>query len=180
MRSWLKHASSRLSLRRSIVRYDCFAPPSLEKLPRAANVRTSWAGRRASASTPTSTSTTRTRPRERARSSSQPRRCYEPCPLPRRPRRRMCTAKRRCSSSRWPCNRPRAQRPTFASRAVRGTTEARRAPKRQFTRAARWDNPPTRVERQSGSESSTHGDRPRTATLVTSSTPVERATRRRG
>jgi hypothetical protein len=34
-RSWLKRASSRLSLRRSTAWYDCFVPPSLEKLPRA-------------------------------------------------------------------------------------------------------------------------------------------------
>jgi hypothetical protein len=39
-------------------------------------------------------STTQTRPRERSRSSSQPRRCCEPCPLPRRLRHRTCTARR--------------------------------------------------------------------------------------
>jgi hypothetical protein len=61
MRSWLKHASSRLSSRRSTARYDCFAPPLLERLPRAANTCTNWASRLASASTPTSTSTTQTR-----------------------------------------------------------------------------------------------------------------------
>jgi hypothetical protein len=49
-------------------------------------------------------------------------------------------------------------------------------PKRQFTRAVRRDNPPTRAERRSGSESPTRTDRPRTATPVTSSTPVERDT----
>jgi hypothetical protein len=40
-RSWLKHASSRLSSRKSTVRCDCFAPPPLEKLPCAANARAS-------------------------------------------------------------------------------------------------------------------------------------------
>jgi hypothetical protein len=79
--SWPKRASSRLSLRRNTTRYDCFAPPLLEKLPRTANERASWVGRPATASTLTSMSTTRTRPCERARSSSQPRRCCEPCPL---------------------------------------------------------------------------------------------------
>jgi hypothetical protein len=57
-RSWLKRENSRLSSRRSTARYDCFAPPSLEKLPRAASVRVSWASRPVSTSTPTSTSTT--------------------------------------------------------------------------------------------------------------------------
>jgi hypothetical protein len=61
MRSWLKHASSRLSSRRSTARYDCFAPPLLERLPHAANACTNWASRLASASMPTSTSTTQTR-----------------------------------------------------------------------------------------------------------------------
>jgi hypothetical protein len=37
MRSWLKRASSRLSSRRNTARYDCFAPPSLERSPRVAN-----------------------------------------------------------------------------------------------------------------------------------------------
>jgi hypothetical protein len=65
-RSWLKRASLRLTSRKSIARYDCFVPPSLERLPRAANVRASWASRPASATTPTSTSTTRTRPSEQS------------------------------------------------------------------------------------------------------------------
>jgi hypothetical protein len=72
MHNWLKRASSRLSLWRSTAWYDCFAPPSLKKLPRAVNAHSSWVGRPASASTLTSTSTTRTHPHERARSSSQP------------------------------------------------------------------------------------------------------------
>jgi hypothetical protein len=126
-----------------------------------------------------STSTTRTRPRERAKSSSQPRRCCEPCPLLQRPRRRTCTARRRSSSSRQPCNRVRARRPAFASREAHGMTEARRAQRHQFTRAARRDNPPTRAERRSWSESSIRADRPRTAMPAMSSTPVGRATRRR-
>jgi hypothetical protein len=40
-RIWPKRASSRPSLRRSTMRYDCFAPPSLEKRPRAANAHAS-------------------------------------------------------------------------------------------------------------------------------------------
>jgi hypothetical protein len=154
--------------------------PSLEKLPHAPNARSSWAGWPATVSTLTSTSTTRTHPRERAKSSSQQRRCCEPCPLLQRPRRRTCTVRRTRSSSRRLCNRPKARRPAFASRAVRGRTVARRGRRRQFTRAVRRDNPPTRAKRRSGCKSSTHADRPRTATPVTSSTPVEQATRRRG
>jgi hypothetical protein len=57
---------------------------------------------------------------------------------------------------------------------------ARIARRCQFTWAVRRDNPPTRAERRSGSESLTGADRPRMATHVTSSTPVEQATRRRG
>jgi hypothetical protein len=60
--SWLKRVSLRLSSRKSIVRYDCFAPPSLERLPCAANARASWASRPVSASMPTLTSTTQTHP----------------------------------------------------------------------------------------------------------------------
>jgi hypothetical protein len=52
--------------------------------------------------------------------------------------------------------------------------------KRLFTQAARRDNRPTRVERLSGSESLMRTDRPKMATHATSSTSVERATRRRG
>jgi hypothetical protein len=59
-------------------------------------------------------------------------------------------------------------------------TVARMAWRRQFTRAVRRDNPPTRAERRSGGESLTRADRPRTVTPATSSTPVEQATRRRG
>jgi hypothetical protein len=62
-----------------------------------------------------------------------------------------CTARRRRSSSKWTCNRLRARHPAFASREARGTKEARRASRRQFTRAARRHNPPTRAERRSGS-----------------------------
>jgi hypothetical protein len=39
MHTWLKRASSRLSLRRNTARYDFFVPPLLEKLPRAAYAR---------------------------------------------------------------------------------------------------------------------------------------------
>jgi hypothetical protein len=63
---------------------------------------------------------------------------------------------------------------------VRGTTVARRSQRRQFTRAILQDNPPTMVECRSRSESLTCADRPRTATPVTSSTPVEQETRRCG
>jgi hypothetical protein len=177
MRSWLKRASSRQSLRRSIARYDCFAPPSLERPPRAANACMSWASKPTSASTLTSTSTTRARPHEQVRSLSQPRRCYGPCPLPLHLRHRSCTARRRCSPSRRPCNRPKAQRLAFTSRAVRGMTVAQKARKRPFTQAARRDNQPTRVERRSGSESLMRADKPRTVTHATSSTPAERARR---
>jgi hypothetical protein len=180
MRSWLKRASSRISLRKSTARYDCFMPPSPERFSRAANARASWAGRPATASTLTSTSTAQTHPRERARSSSQPRHCYSPCPLLQRSRRRTCTTRHMRSSSRRPCNRPKARRPAFASRVARGTTAAHKAQRRQFTRAAQRDNPPTRVERRSESESLTRGDTLRMATPATSSTPTERATRRHG
>jgi hypothetical protein len=80
--------------------------------------------------------TTQTRPRERARSSSHLRRCYGSCPLLQRSRRRTCTVRRRRSSSRRPCNRPKARRPAFASRAAHRTTAARKARRCRFTRAA--------------------------------------------
>jgi hypothetical protein len=60
------------------------------------------------------------------------------------------------------------------------TTEAPRALRRQCTRAARRENPPTRAECRSGSESLIRAGKPRTATPATSSAPVERATRRHG
>jgi hypothetical protein len=41
MRIWLKLASSRLSLRRSTARYDCFVLPSPRRLPRVANAHAS-------------------------------------------------------------------------------------------------------------------------------------------
>jgi hypothetical protein len=59
-------------------------------------------------------------------------------------------------------------------------TAARKARKSPFTQAERRNNRPTRVERRSGSESLMRADRPRMATRAASSTPVERATRRRG
>jgi hypothetical protein len=67
-RSWPKHASLRQSSLRSTARYDCCAPPSLKKPPRAANAHVSWANRPASTSTLTSTSMTQTRHRARVRS----------------------------------------------------------------------------------------------------------------
>jgi hypothetical protein len=41
MRSWPKRVSSRLTLRRNATRYDCFVPPSPERLPRVVNARAS-------------------------------------------------------------------------------------------------------------------------------------------
>jgi hypothetical protein len=68
-------------------------------------------------------------PRERAKSSLLPRHCCGPCQLPQYWRRGTCTAKRRRSSSRRPCNRLRARCRAFSSREARGTTGARKAPK---------------------------------------------------
>jgi hypothetical protein len=93
--NWLRHVSLGPSWRKNTARCGCFAPPSLEKPPRAVNVLVSWAGKPAIASTPTSTSTTRTLLRERARSSLLPQRCCGPCPPPQHPRRETCTARRR-------------------------------------------------------------------------------------
>jgi hypothetical protein len=178
--NWLKRASSKPSSRRSTAWYGCFEPLSSGKPPRTANARASWASKPASASTSTSTSTTQTRPCERSKSSSPPRHCYGPCPLPQRPRRGTCTARRRRSSSKRPCSRPKARRPAFANRGARGTTRARKAPKRQYTRAARRSGPPTQGARQLGSGSLTCAGKPKTVTLATSSTPGGRATRRHG
>jgi hypothetical protein len=128
----------------------------------------------------TSTSTTQTRPRARVRSSSQPRRCYGTCPLPRRPRRGTCTARHRRSSSKRPCNRPKARHLAYASRAARGTTVVRQARKRPFMQAARLGSRRTRAKCRSGSGSLIRVDRLRTATPTMSSTHTERATRKRG
>jgi hypothetical protein len=54
----------------------------------------------------------------------------------------------------------------------------RKALKRLFTPVARRGSPPTKAGRLSRSGSLTREDRPRTATLATSSTPDGRATRR--
>jgi hypothetical protein len=121
-RSWPKRASLRPNSRRSTAQCDYYAPPSLGKPPRAVNARASWASKPASASTLTSTSTAQARPHERARSSSLPRRCCGPCSLLQRPRRGTCTARRRRSSSKRPCNRLRARHPAFTSRGARETT----------------------------------------------------------
>jgi hypothetical protein len=67
--SWLKHASSKPSWRKSTRRCSCSVPPWQEKPPRAASERVSWAYKPATASTSTSTSTTRKRLRGRAKSS---------------------------------------------------------------------------------------------------------------
>jgi hypothetical protein len=106
--------------------------------------------------------------------------CRGPCLLLQRPRRGTCTARRRRSSSKRPCNRPRARRPAFASRGARGTTGARRALRHQFTWAARRGSPPAKAGRRSGSGSLTRAGRPKTATLATSSMPGGRATQRHG
>jgi hypothetical protein len=118
--------------------------------------------------------------RARVRSSSQPRRYSEPCPRPRRPRHETCTTRRRCSSSRRPCNRPKARRPTYASKVARKTTTVPRAKRHPSMQMARQGNQPTRAERWSGSGSLIHADRLRTATPATSSTPAEWATQRHG
>jgi hypothetical protein len=152
MRNWLKRVSSRLSSQR----------------------------RPASTSMPTSTSTIQTHLCVRVRSSSQPRRYYGPCPLPRRPRRETCTARRRRSSSKRPCNMPEARRPAYASRVAPGMTAARRAKRHPSTQTVRQGNRPTRAEPRSGSGSLIRVDRLRTATPATSSTRAERATQKHG
>jgi hypothetical protein len=128
----------------------------------------------------TSTSTTQTRPRERVKSSLPPRHCCGPCPLPQRLRRETCTARRRRSSSKRPCNRPRARCTASASRGARVTTGARKAPKHRYTRAVQRSGPPTQGARRSGSGSYTRAGKPKTVTLAASSTPGGRATRRHG
>jgi hypothetical protein len=153
-------------------------PPSPGRPQRAANTCASSATRPASVSTQNSTSTTRIRHRARARSSSQQRRCSEPCLRPRHPRRVTCIVRCRHSSSRWPCNRPKARHPAYASRAVRGTTAVPRAKWRLSTRAPRRGNQPTRVERWSGSGSLIRTGKPRTAMPAISSTLAERATQK--
>jgi hypothetical protein len=115
-----------------------------------------------------------------ATSSSQPRHCCEPCQLLQHPRHGTCTARRRRSSNKRPCNRPRARHPTFVSRGTCGTMEARKALRRLFTRAAQWGSPPTKAGCQSGSGSLTRVGMPRTATLAMSSTADGRATQRHG
>jgi hypothetical protein len=178
--SWPKHASSRPNSRKNTAQCGYFVPPSLRKPPHAANACASWASKPASASTPTSTSTIQACPRERARSSSLPRHCCGPCPLPQRLRHGICTARRRRSSSKRPCSRPRARRPASTSRGARGATGVCKALKCQFTRVVRRGSPPTKVGRRSGSGSLTRAGMPKTATLATSSTPGRRATQRRG
>jgi hypothetical protein len=84
------------------------------------------------------------------------------------------------SSSKRPCSRPRARRPTSASRGVRRTTGVRKALRRQFTWAARRGSTPTKAGRRSGSGFLTRVGRPKTATLATSSMLGGRATRRCG
>jgi hypothetical protein len=138
---------------------------------RAANARVSWADKPAIASKPTSMSTIRTRPRERAKSSSSPRHYYRPCPPLRHTRRGTCTARRRCSSSKRPSNRPKARRPVSANRGARGTMGARKAPNPRYTWAERLSAPPIRGARRPKSGSSTRAGRPETATPATSSTP---------
>jgi hypothetical protein len=99
---------------------------------------------------------------------------------PQHPRRGTCTARRRRSSSKWPCSRLRARHPAFANRGAREMTGARKALRRQYTRAARRGSPPTKGARRSRSGFLTRAGKPRTAMLATSSMPDGRATRRCG
>jgi hypothetical protein len=115
---------------------------------------------------------------QRTSQTLRPQRCSGPCPHPRRPRRKTCTARHRRSLSRWPYNSPTARHPTYASKAARGTTAVPKARKRPFTQAARWGSGPTRAERRSGSRSLTHAGRSRMATPATSSTLAEREMQR--
>jgi hypothetical protein len=108
----------------------------------------------------------------------QPRCCSGPCPHPRRPRHETYTTRRKLSLSRQLCNRSKARRPAYASRAVHGTTAAPKPKRHLSTRAVQRVNQPNKVESRSGSGSLIRAGRPRTATLVTSSTLAERATRR--
>jgi hypothetical protein len=105
---------------------------------------------------------TQTRHRTRVRSSSQLQRCSEPCPHPRRTRRQTCTARRMRLSSKRPCNRPKARRLAYASRAARGTTAAPRANRHVSMQTARQGNQPTRAERWSRCESLIRANRLRT------------------
>jgi hypothetical protein len=79
------------------------------------------------------------------------------------------------SSSRRPCNMPKAHRPAYASKAARGTTTVLRAKRHPSTQTAQRGNQPTRAERRSGSGYLTRTSRLRTATPATSSTPAVRA-----
>jgi hypothetical protein len=128
----------------------------------------SWAGKPASASTLTSLLTTRTRRREQARSSSQRRHCSGPCPNPRCQRHATCTARRRPSLSRRPCNRPRARSPAYTISPARGTTKAHMTKMRPFTWAAPWGSQQTRAGCRLGRGSLTCADKPRTVTPATS------------
>jgi hypothetical protein len=119
-------------------------------------------------------------PRERARSSLPLRHCYGPRSPPRRPRRGTCTTRHRCSLSKRSFSRPKARRPAFVSRGARGTTGARKALNHRCTREVQRNAPPTQGARRSRSGSSTRADKPKMATLATSTTPRGRATRRRG
>jgi hypothetical protein len=101
-------------------------------------------------------------------------------PAPRRPRRGTCTARRRRSSSKRPSNRPKAQSPASASRGARGTMGVRKAPSPRYTQAVQLSTPPTQGARRPRNGSSTRAGKPKMATPATSSTPDERATRRRG
>jgi hypothetical protein len=98
-----------------------------------------------------------------------PRRCCGPCPPPRRPRRRRLSSKR-------PSNRLKVRRLASASKEVRETTGARKAPSPRRKRAAQRSVPPTRGACRPRSGSSTRASKPKTATPATSSTPGGRAT----
>jgi hypothetical protein len=101
-------------------------------------------------------------------------------PAPQRLRCGTCTARRRRSSSKRSSNRPKARCPASANRGARGTLGARKAPSPRYTRAVQLSAPPTRGARRPKNGSSTRVGKPEMATPATSSTPDERARRRRG
>jgi hypothetical protein len=84
------------------------------------------------------------------------------------------------SSSKRPFSRPKARRPASVSRGARGTTGARKAPSHRCMREPQQNAPPTQGAHRSRSGSLTCAGKPKTVTPATSSTPDERAMRRRG
>jgi hypothetical protein len=68
-------------------------------------------------------------------------------PVPSAPGRVTCTARRRPSSSRRPCNRPKARHLAYVSRAACGTMMALKGKRHPSTRVVPQGNRPTREER---------------------------------